>query len=521
MKDDRIDNDSITNRTQKQKSGKKSSGGNKKKKLILLILLFLILSAGSAYKYFCTVPTMVIEDEHITKTIANKTYELDWTNNLNFKAINFGDNVDWSICYIQNGHKEVEDTTFKALNFTYMFYAGTYHIKLKNSKTNLLACIKINLTDNYKVFLKNEINRLIQMYANDNSSTKGRNVKKILERIFSSGKIITLEDKDGNTIELTLEELLKKVTDGDEYTILTTPTINNEGKVTDVFIGKGKIDRPIASFSIPSTGYFDELIEFKNESSNSTSFEWSFGDGEKSTKESPKHTYPYNGKDKATFNIVLTITGKNGKSDSKSYQINILKEKKKEKTKKLNPAVPTEPVAEGTIKPSKPVVKETIKPSKSVEEIPLNCPECPELPQITEISVGSKINTGKWECDKVTFNTPGKKKLNLTYKHKQTLDSRCKNICSGKVEILIHMDKSLFAKALKKDINLYEIKNIVHLIDKSEFNFSSKIKGNYKSQSYSDLVDAIEAGIDGWENITLEDFQFSQKSGKVTHFKIK
>ncbi len=60
-------------------------------------------------------------------------------------------------------------------------------------------------------------------------------------------------------------------------------------------------------------------VTFKNTSLNATGYAWDFGDGNKSTKESPTHTYTQNG----DFDVKLTATNSAGKSDSTTQTVTI------------------------------------------------------------------------------------------------------------------------------------------------------------------------------------------------------
>jgi len=67
---------------------------------------------------------------------------------------------------------------------------------------------------------------------------------------------------------------------------------------------------PVPLFTTSESTYFvDDEIEFKNESTDATSYLWSFGDGTTSTDESPKHTYSIGG----SYDVSLEATGEGGK----------------------------------------------------------------------------------------------------------------------------------------------------------------------------------------------------------------
>lgn len=76
---------------------------------------------------------------------------------------------------------------------------------------------------------------------------------------------------------------------------------------------------PVANFVMSKTSaYVGETITFTNQSSNASSYSWSFGDGGMSTTENPTHAYAGPG----SFTVTLTATGPGGENTtSKSITI--------------------------------------------------------------------------------------------------------------------------------------------------------------------------------------------------------
>ncbi|MEO1627784.1 MAG: PKD domain-containing protein, partial [Bacteroidota bacterium] len=77
--------------------------------------------------------------------------------------------------------------------------------------------------------------------------------------------------------------------------------------------------RPMANFSYnPDGAKAPAKVQFSNESKKAESYEWDFGDGQKSTEESPEHRYTSSG----SFNVILKAT-KGEKSTTKSKIVNV------------------------------------------------------------------------------------------------------------------------------------------------------------------------------------------------------
>ena len=73
---------------------------------------------------------------------------------------------------------------------------------------------------------------------------------------------------------------------------------------------------PAAAFSFERNGF---EVTFDNNSTNSTSFMWDFGDGSTSTEESPVHTYT----DEGDFTVTLTAMDGSGNSDEAMATVSI------------------------------------------------------------------------------------------------------------------------------------------------------------------------------------------------------
>ncbi len=86
--------------------------------------------------------------------------------------------------------------------------------------------------------------------------------------------------------------------------------------IVSVFAGcKKKVNNsannPTAKFEYLK--FSDGKVEFTNKSTNATSYEWDFGDGETSTQQSPSHTYTKNG------SYTVDLTAKNEFGNDKTY----------------------------------------------------------------------------------------------------------------------------------------------------------------------------------------------------------
>ena len=75
-----------------------------------------------------------------------------------------------------------------------------------------------------------------------------------------------------------------------------------------------------AGFSYSISMRNPRQVNFSNQSSGAVSCQWNFGDGSTSSENNPVHTYR-TGK---RYNVTLTVTGKNGKTDSYSEPVRIV-----------------------------------------------------------------------------------------------------------------------------------------------------------------------------------------------------
>ncbi len=73
-----------------------------------------------------------------------------------------------------------------------------------------------------------------------------------------------------------------------------------------ILTGCKKEKNPVASFSITKSNYYlGEQVSLSNTSTNATSYQWDFGDGQSSTEQNPQHTFAKQG----NYQIKLTSNG--------------------------------------------------------------------------------------------------------------------------------------------------------------------------------------------------------------------
>ena len=102
----------------------------------------------------------------------------------------------------------------------------------------------------------------------------------------------------------------------------TPQTITNIKTTNKTFITKDFSLNPLST--PPASAAFNseidgKVVTFTNNSSNATSYNWDFGDGNSSTEENPVHTYASFG----TYNVELTATNECG-SDKSSQSITLI-----------------------------------------------------------------------------------------------------------------------------------------------------------------------------------------------------
>lgn len=75
------------------------------------------------------------------------------------------------------------------------------------------------------------------------------------------------------------------------------------------------LPEPVSEFTVSNDNPLaGEEITFTNSSTEATSFQWSFGDGETSTDENPSHTYSSEG----SYTVTLSVTGEGGNNSSEA-----------------------------------------------------------------------------------------------------------------------------------------------------------------------------------------------------------
>lgn len=84
--------------------------------------------------------------------------------------------------------------------------------------------------------------------------------------------------------------------------------------------GTGGGDAPVASFQFEIDADDFLTVQFTNFSQNATSFDWSFGDGNVSSDESPSNTYAEGG----TYTVTLTAANAEGETSERSETITII-----------------------------------------------------------------------------------------------------------------------------------------------------------------------------------------------------
>jgi PKD repeat protein len=102
---------------------------------------------------------------------------------------------------------------------------------------------------------------------------------------------------------------MKKLT----INLLAILTLGFAAFLTSCTEDEDPIKEPVASFTVVSeTIAKGEAVIFTNTSTDATSFQWSFGDGETSTEKDPTHTFTSTGK----VTVTLIATGAGGKNQT-------------------------------------------------------------------------------------------------------------------------------------------------------------------------------------------------------------
>ncbi|NOQ73939.1 MAG: PKD domain-containing protein [Crocinitomix sp.] len=147
------------------------------------------------------------------------------------------------------------------------------------------------------------------------------------------GETLTLEVSDSAESTYIWDydtELIDVISDEDEATVELE--FNNTGSYTitvvefNCILAAGDTITYIVNVADEITAAFTESItdintvDFSNESTGGTSYEWDFGDGESSTDMSPSHSYEEDG----AYDVVLTVTNDWGCTKTFTITLNIL-----------------------------------------------------------------------------------------------------------------------------------------------------------------------------------------------------
>lgn len=96
-----------------------------------------------------------------------------------------------------------------------------------------------------------------------------------------------------------------------DYTVILIAKNKKSQVVETLKITVSDAPKPVTKFSYKSLG--NGKLEFANESQNADGYEWSFGDGGKSTDKSPQYQYNTNG----TYEVKLSAKNTNGVTENK------------------------------------------------------------------------------------------------------------------------------------------------------------------------------------------------------------
>jgi PKD repeat protein len=133
----------------------------------------------------------------------------------------------------------------------------------------------------------------------------------------STGQITTRSWNFGDSTTSTSTNPLKTYQNPGTYTVSLTVT-GPGGSDTETKQGYISVSNPVmvtSDFSAtPTIGRRPLAVTFTNQSTNATSYLWSFGDGTTSTMANPVHTYSSAGQ----FSVSLQATGAGGSQDSES-----------------------------------------------------------------------------------------------------------------------------------------------------------------------------------------------------------
>ncbi|MEM6299357.1 MAG: PKD domain-containing protein, partial [Bacteroidota bacterium] len=118
-----------------------------------------------------------------------------------------------------------------------------------------------------------------------------------------------------------------------QYTVRTYARDSDDNVFygSSIIVRTGNPEPVVANFSFqPQVPTVGQEVVFQNQSTGSTSYQWSFGDGGSSTQVNPKHTFQRAG----TFTIQLTVRNPEGNTDTERKTIQV-----RSATSNFNPEV--------------------------------------------------------------------------------------------------------------------------------------------------------------------------------------
>jgi len=290
---------------------------------------FLKFSATSFNIYYLVVIILVVASISIISEQTNSTKKI--------LAISKNANL------ILN-NKEIKPTNYNENKTS----ENQFEQNTNNNKTNIIANKSENKNTEAKIISGTSIPKEIHItQTNEETETTENNAKKLeklksqmvanfnislLEGCVPLKVDFTNKSQNYNSADWDLGDGILSNEQSVTYTYtkpgmyIVSLTVTNDENIKKIYDTINVYGKPTAMFDVNNNNiYENQEIEFINKSQYAQKHEWNFGDGVKSTEESPTHKYNKTG----NYEVKLITVAENQCSDTTLFEVNVKKDNTK------------------------------------------------------------------------------------------------------------------------------------------------------------------------------------------------